>query len=579
MTFRTKIDLDDAIVWLRWHNPFRKLTASKKKLFEAPSRLRVTATDDLSESAKLMIDSDIYKIHYEIQFDPQLAHSTTNLTSPADRSTITHESSDGAIEGDWIDVDKESTGPKKAPAAEGQLGEVVQTSYGVTKYHSDWIPVLKSAPRSVLITIINDTKYQVNRLDWTLKRGLWRAIPAEQIAARAVAMFGTSSHGAGVIGFRSGTIGSVTYSIKFPSGDYLISFDWTNHLIWGIHNSVAVTSNVADPAAASINVLTASNDDPSCEITFTIGDGTQSEPVQGTIIPAPPPAATSSDSNESQPQPAKVIRKTVPKRIQEQGATTTHTSTFMDLRRAKTEQKKAQVSRAETDLEMVAFNLAHRALKKQQEGGFFNSLFNKDPTLEEEAENVAASRTPAPLSTAACPITGKSLALKEDKKYCYICGRLVHRSVVVNLPYPPTIDTKDLKKVPPIIACIECNDILTQAERPRERREKLAKAAQHPMLTIHQEFFEKQKVLKDAMQDLRKFIVAKDKDAPVVLNKINSLLQEIDGLQMKLYALNETSRRPEQKLNNTLALYISNWKDDLTPEITALKEAISPPAV
>ena len=573
VTFRTRIDLEEVILWFRWENPFRKLSARKKALFEAPGRIRIVKSEDTSESSRFIADSDIYRVSYTITFDPQLEASPASSSS---NSTLKDHPKDTALLNEWVDLDKDRDGPMMKPVAEGSLGQVMETSYGKTMYYADWIPVLKSAARSVLITVINDTPYECKRSDWSLTRGLWRAIPAESIAKQTMHQFGTASHG--LLGFRSGTIGSVTYSVQLPSGECILTFDWTNHLMWGIHNNVAVTSS-STAGAVSISVLTESVNETACEITFTIVDTTLDNKARSSSNAPKPQANAAIASSSSDPAieagaNGKVtVKKTIVKRVQEDGVTINHTQAFAAARKSTLEAKKSELLRIETDLELTAHDLIQRA-KRKQEQSFFDSLFSKDPTLEDEAENVAPTRTPAPTSTSLCPITNQALLHPADKRYCYLCGRIVHRSVVVILPFPSTVSDslKELKKPPrPIQACLDCNDIITRSERPISWRKKLKAAAKHPVIVIHEGLFQRRSDVKSAFQDLRKMKALGDKQAGLVVTKIKTLLTEIDELQMQLFALNEDLPRAEQKINNTLALYITNWKDEVAPELEAIQ--------
>lgn len=565
ITFKTRVDLEEVILWFRWQNPFRKISASRKALFESPSRFKVTVAEDTSESSGFFADADIYKITYTVTFDPQLeATSGSNRGGVAGTDASSHEDN---LMDEWIDMEKTRDGPKMRPAQEGALGQVMGTSFGATKYYADWIPVLQSAARSVLITILNETDYECKRSDWSLKRGLWRAIPAETLAPQKITQFGTASHG--VLGFRSGTIGSVTYILKLPSGEYVLTFHWKNHMVWGISNHVDITSS--DSASHAIAVLTESNDQAACEITWSITEGSNSKPNS----PAPQTASSASSSSSTTDTVDKkpAVKKTFAVRVQEEGETMSLTNTLKAARDKHMAARKNALQRTENNLELVAHALVQKH-RKEEDQSFFSSLFTKDPTLEDEAELVAPTVTAVPISVPVCPITGIKFTSVDDKKYCYLCGNIVHKSVVVRLPMPHAVQyaLTDLKKPPKSVqACLECNDILTASERPMAWRKRLLSASSHPVLLIHNGLLRNRSLVKSSLQDLRKMLAIGDKDSALVVNKILALLAEIDDLQMQLFALNEDAPRAEQKLNNTMALFISNWKDEVMPELEALR--------
>jgi len=566
ITFKARVDLEEALLWFRWQNPFRKLVASKKALFESPSRFKIVVSEDTRQSSGFIADSDIFKITYTVTFDPMLEPSS----ACSDRGGLGASTSDLGenLMKEWVDLEKERDGPKMRPVEEGALGQVMETSFGATKYYADWIPVLQSAARSVLITILNDTGHECKRSDWSLKRGLWRAIPSETLSPRKITQFGTASHG--LLGFRSGTIGTVTYILKLVSGEYILTFHWKNHMVWGISNHVDITSTVSDATSHHIMALTESNNDTTCEITWTITEGrSDAKPT------AAPSASPSTSTATDAPVPIKTtIKRTVVTRAQEDGETCNLTGTFAAARNNHLAKKKAALQRTENNLELVAHAVIQRA-RKIEEQSFFSSLFTKDPTLEDEAELVAPTVTVTPVSTPACPITGTKFNSDQDKRYCYVCGNIVHRSVVVQLPMPAAVlhNLKELKKPPKSIqVCLECNDILAASERPNAWRRRLRAAQSHPALLIHSNLLRNRTLIKSSLQDLRKMKAVADKDTEIVVNKILALFAEMESSQMQLFALNEDSPRAEQRLNNTMALFITNWSEEMMPELEALRD-------
>jgi hypothetical protein len=577
VTYQARIDLDVVRLWFRWKNPHAfEVTSRKEAKFQTPSRFQVALTEDTE-------DSTIYRINYEIRFDPKFEPSIAapNSAKMASSSGISgsngnrRRSFDETMEEDWIALDHDNEGPTMKPKEVGKMGQVIHTAYGDTKYYSeDWISVLKSARRSVLVTITNDTKYICKRSEWSLKFGLWRAIPSEKIGANAMVQFGTASHVP-----LGGTMGSVTYIIAIPNaGDYIVTFSWTNQGIRGIHNTATVTTNIPEsrPEHGSLHIFTESNDERACDVTFRITDSTNASPS-----PSSATETTKGISSEIGAKPTTVVsapiapRRTAA-RIQEDGVTINHTALFTKTRAQTTTEKKVASTRLETDLEIVAHHLIQLARKKQNEGSFFDSIFSRDPTLEEEADKVVPTKTPMPTSTPACPITNQKFTSPDDKKYCYLCGRLVFKGVIVIIPFPSScaLDLSELKKPPQgIQGCLNCNESIQNAERLIQWREQLATASKLPVHAIMESVIRTRLTIKSSLQDLKRMIASNDKDTPLVVSKIKALVGEIDDLELRLFALNEESSRAQQKVNNKVAENVRNWKEQILPELEALEEA------
>lgn len=595
VTYKTMANYDETIIWMRWENPLGKvLTSGRKALSEAPSGFKIETTIDTSQSSKSIADSDIYKVSYTInEIGENLGKGSSSSSSNSraqNDGTHTHKNI-GAIsdaksddmEEDWIDLEKSSVGPTTTD--DGRGGQVVNTSFGATYYHADWIPSLKESARSVLVTIINETSFECKRSDWSLTRGLWRAIPSETIDAKTTVRFGTASHG--VFGFRSGTIGSVTYILRVDSGpgttgskskatssapssttDYIITFEWRNHAVRGIGNNVSltVTSSTSSSLPPSlISVLTESNNRPACELTFKIVDQSIQDKAKTTA---------DSSANKSESAAVTTTKTTITMRPQEDGVTKSLTSDFMSARRDKTKVLKAKLLSTENDLELASKAVIDQA-KALEERSIIDSFFSKGAShLERAAECVSPTCTPAPMTTPECPLTHIKFKSNDEKRYCLVCGRIVHQSATAVVPFPPAsaLSLLDLKKKPAgVKVCVECNDTLSKAERPHAWKRTLAAAQENPVHVIHSGLVSNRMEVKRALQDLRKMKIAKDKRCDLVVAKIETLLKNIDDLQMRLFGLNEEATRAEQKLNNTIALLVTDWKDEILPELEALK--------
>jgi hypothetical protein len=174
---------------------------------------------------------------YRIKYTIMDSGSGSGTSSNANRAVL-----DATEENNEESESSEAESSKSTPSTASSAA--AEVSRQKTQYHTEeWVTKLRQALRSTLITIENNTDFELQRSQWDLNRGIWRMIPPEKISARARVQFGTESSG---LGFDVGTFGRIIYTTADKDAGGVFSLNWTNTFLFGISHQIGITSTASD---------------------------------------------------------------------------------------------------------------------------------------------------------------------------------------------------------------------------------------------------------------------------------------------------------------------------------------------
>lgn len=375
-------------------NPYRKLIPSKEVLFDLPKAFAVVAEEDLSDSHSLLImNHDQYKIKYTI-VDAGTGAGTSSNTNRAAR--------DAVEENNFEDAEQPSDDAAKAAATAGAASSSTASDTTQkrekTQYHTEeWITKLRQALRSTLITVENNTDFELQRSQWDLNRGIWRMIPPEKVAPRQRVQFGTESSG---LGFDVGTFGRIIYTTADSDAGGVFTLNWTNTFIFGISHQIGLTSTASDKGELVAD-MEERKESAAAEVIFRIYQNkAQAEQAAQENADSEEPQSTS-DSSAPTHAPAAQRRRVI---VQDDGLTCNRTDRFADFRSKYSVAKKKELDRTESRLDILCYQAITYLREHQDVASSFLNFFRDEPEIQFSIE------MEKPDGVKVCPVTGYAIA-------------------------------------------------------------------------------------------------------------------------------------------------------------------------
>jgi hypothetical protein len=451
--------------------------------------------------------------------------------------------------------------------------EMVKTE----RYPEDWVAKLKAARRSVLITLENKTSRIFERMESSVRHGLWRQLPPEKINGHSEAMFGNESTGL------SGAEGKVLYITTASSNlseSTIVTLLWRNTL-FGCNFDYQITTNAIDEKLF-VKIIEVKKES-AAEVIFQVTD-CESESDSTAEISGDTQNVSNADTTEfnkctsQKSEPSKTKVKKAIKLFQEEGISRSVTAEFRSARERILGDRKEKISRFVSRYEMVSHQIIQYYKNANVMSSFLNSLLGVN-----KVETIVDLIDPNIVST--CYVCQKPFVKPKEKMNCQLCGQVVHstdKHCYSMLPFP-TKFTEELNtakmKLDGIAACSFCESYVQDATSAEQWAAVRRHSARNPLIPLQQRIYTTCRMISGQLTLYRAQYTPESENSPLakeiysLIDQLEIQLAELKGY-MDNFGLIEDDKRTatEKRLQNSLVQAFTQFRTHVLNTLQELKE-------